>query len=71
MNNNEHGFYCRCDVCDVCDVRNDDVFESSDELDFIDEESVEDSMDGDHESAFASAGFGTDESYGSFEDSDW
>lgn len=31
----------------------------------------DDSMDGDHESALASAGWGTDESYGDFADSDW
>lgn len=30
------------------------------------EDSVDDSMDGDHDSAMASAGFGTDEDYGSF-----
>ena len=30
------------------------------------EESVDESMDGDHDSAMASAGFGTDEDYGSF-----
>lgn len=29
---------------------------------------VDDPMDGDHESALASAGFGTDEDYGSFGD---
>ena len=30
------------------------------------EESLDESMDGDHDSAMASAGFGTDEDYGSF-----
>ena len=35
-------------------------------------ESFDDSMDGDHESALASAGFGTDEDYGSFGgEDDW
>jgi hypothetical protein len=32
----------------------------------MDERDVDDSMDGDHESALASAGFGTDEDYGYF-----
>ncbi len=34
-------------------------------LDWLDR-NPEDSMDGDHESALSSAGFGTDEDYGSF-----
>jgi len=37
-----------------------DEVEDDNDLDF------DDSMDGDHESALASAGFGTDEDYGSF-----
>jgi hypothetical protein len=41
--------------------RQNDIYESDD--DFDDED---DSMDGDHESALASAGFGTDEDYGSY-----
>lgn len=31
---------------------------------FEEEEDIDDSMDGDHDSAMASAGFGTDEDYG-------
>lgn len=31
----------------------------------------DDSMDGDHESALASAGWGTDESYGGYDDGGW
>jgi hypothetical protein len=30
-----------------------------------------DSMDGDHDSAMASAGWGTDESYGCYDDGGW
>jgi len=34
----------------------------------IPEDDIDDSMDGDHDSAMASAGFGMDEDYGSFHD---
>jgi len=36
--------------------------------DTIDPESYDESMDGDHDSAMASAGFGTDEDYGYYGD---
>ena len=46
--------------------------EESEEFD-DDSEDFDDSMDGDHESALASAGWGTDEDYGSYDDDggDW
>jgi hypothetical protein len=34
----------------------------------VPEDHFDESMDGDHDSAMASAGFGTDEDYGSFQD---
>lgn len=47
-----------------------DDMENSGEVDWHDED--DDSMDGDHESALASAGWGTDEDYGYFgEDVDY
>ncbi len=48
----------------------DDDLDNSGEIDWHDED--DDSMDGDHESALASAGWGTDEDYGYFgEDVDY
>lgn len=47
------------------DFYEDDV-ENSGEIDWHDE--VDDSMDGDHESALSSAGWGTDEDYGYYGD---
>lgn len=44
----------------------DDLFEDEDEDEDIEVDYPEDSMDGDHVSALASAGFGTDEDYGDF-----
>jgi len=41
---------------------------SSDPEDFDD---WDDSMDGDHESGLASAGYGTDEDYGGYGEDDW
>jgi hypothetical protein len=49
------------------DYENDDErYFGSDDDDWDDED---DSMDGDHESALSSAGFGTDENYGDYGDS--
>lgn len=49
--------------------------EDGDYLDYdayLDEYDYDDSMDGDHESGLASAGFGTDEDYGYYGgDEDW
>ena len=51
------------------DFYEDDV-ENSGEVDWYDE--IDDSMDGDHESALSSAGWGTDEDYGYYgEDVDY
>jgi hypothetical protein len=36
-----------------------------------DEDEYDESMDGDHESALASAGWGTDEDYGCYSEGDW
>lgn len=64
---------------DSVQVHEDDAYEMDgpgyDDEDLGDEdgdedEDFDDSMDGDHESALASAGFGTDEDYGSFDDYD-
>jgi len=37
----------------------------------VDDGTFDDSMDGDHDSAMASAGWGTDEDYGHFGPDDW
>ena len=44
----------------------DDFDDPDDELDY--DPDLDDPMDGDHESALASAGFGTDEDYGGGDD---
>lgn len=50
-------------LCNYCDVR----FDADGEIIF-DHDSIDESMDGDHDSAMASAGFGTDEDYGFYSD---
>ena len=50
--------------CEECDTE----FASDSEV--SDENVYNDDMDGDHESALASAGFGTDEDYGCFNEPD-
>ena len=70
----EHDVYCRCEGCVI--LRDGDgeatdtplgleddspAYDMSDDL-------YDDSMAGDHESALASAGFGTDEDYGVYDD---
>ena len=53
------------------DNSHEDDMNYDDHNDFYDEEwadHYDDSMDGDHESGLASAGFGTDEDYGSYQD---
>ncbi len=56
------------------DDRTNDYWASDDDLnrddfnDFTDEDDYDDSMDGDHESGLASAGWGTDEDYGFYGD---
>jgi len=47
----------------------DDTSEYDDELD--EDEDWREDMDGDFDSAMTSAGFGTDEDYGYYGDSDW
>ena len=49
------------DYMDACDIDTDDLDEDSD---------YDDSMDGDFDSAMASAGYGTDEDYGYYGDND-
>ena len=51
------------DYMDACDINTDDLLEDEDS-DF------DDSMDGDFDSAMASAGYGTDEDYGYYGDND-
>ena len=41
------------------------------EVEWEDDYDYDDSMDGDHESALASCGWGTDEDYGYYGDGDW
>lgn len=67
-------------TCPVCG--SDDVEFTNDDMDLVcvdcdhewpappQDEREYDSMDGDHESALASAGFGNDEDYGSFNEPD-
>jgi len=64
-----------CDV-EICTLVEDDgwydvLVEAAEEV-WVEEEydDLDDPMDGDHESALASAGFGTDEDYGSYSDFD-
>jgi hypothetical protein len=45
-------------------LREDEIDEYLANQDHLDDDDFDDSMDGDHESALASAGFGMDESYG-------
>jgi len=63
-----------CDHCDALGFVPDDDADDSDESDSdmydYDDREYDDSMDGDHESALASAGFGTDEDYGGASDFD-
>lgn len=52
----------RSSICDACfDEMNEDEPEHE-----SDDEDYDDSMDGDHESGLASAGWGTDEDYGCY-----
>lgn len=71
--NNEHGFYCRCDGCVILGSQgepSDTPLGMEDDSPAYDmnDDLYDDSMDGDHETALASAGFGTDEDYGSYDD---
>ena len=56
------------DYDDYNDGRDDYDDENSGEIDWHDE--IDDSMDGDHDSAMTSAGWGTDEDYGHYGDYD-
>ena len=61
------------DTCPVCEYRlddDDDVCPACGEGLFDPEDLLED-MDGDFDSAMASAGFGTDEDYGYYGNDDW
>lgn len=55
----------------IADMLDCEVMEVTDVIDeYVDEYTYDDSMDGDHASALASAGWGTDEDYGGGEH-DW
>jgi len=54
----------RYSICDSC-MRDEDDPDQWDDEEFEDDE-FDESMDGDHESGLASAGFGTDEDYGHY-----
>lgn len=56
--------YCNGMGCEDCQD------EDEDDTECLDSEDYDDSMDGDHESGLASAGWGTDESYGGGNDYD-
>jgi len=56
-------------ISDMLDCEIMEVVEVIDE--HVDEYAYDDSMDGDHASALASAGWGTDEDYGGEPDYDW
>jgi hypothetical protein len=64
---------CGCDRDEILtDEQVRDLLDSEDEMDWEDNQDWEDDMppedmDGDHTSALASAGFGTDEDYGCFD----
>ena len=59
-------------LADISRYYGDDYY-LGDEVEFDDDgdEDYDDAMDGDHESALASAGWGTDEDYGCFDDGDF
>ena len=60
------------DYCVRTDLDRDDDFEEDDNVGEFEDDSFDDSMDGDAESALASAGWGTDEDYGYYgEDLDY
>ena len=60
------------DYCVRTDLDRYDDFEEDDTVGEFENDSFDDSMDGDAESALASAGHGTDEDYGYYgEDLDW
>jgi hypothetical protein len=62
-----------CEPCEVCGGEGSTPIEPDEDFDAepSDEDfDSDDSMDGDHESALASCGFGTDEDYGGFSDFD-
>lgn len=56
------------DYCVRTDLDRDDDFEEDDDVGEFDDDSFDDSMDGDAESAFESCGWGLDESYGYYGD---
>lgn len=55
-------------LCDECEAEFNEVLDTDREDFYLPED---DGMDGDHESALASAGFGTEEDYGYPDDRDW
>ena len=59
--------FCRCDQMDEYDDDCDDEENGDSDDDNCD---GDDRMDGDHESGLASAGWGTDEDYGHYDDLD-
>ena len=61
----------RYSICDRCLRMEEDGCYDDDcdnEEDCDDDDDIDESMDGDHETGLASAGFGTDEDYGSYGD---
>ena len=76
--NGVHDYGCNCEECKMideldyqsyCDNKDRELIDTP--LGLEDDHPVydeDDSMDGDHESALASAGWGTDEDYGCYDD---
>ncbi len=60
--------YSPSDVADFTGLNLADVLNVMNEFGIVDDSEYDDSMDGDAESALASAGFGTDEDYGYYGD---
>jgi hypothetical protein len=48
----------------------DDIVDNDDDANYDDDNDFNESMDGDHDSAMTSAGFGTDEDYGYYGEND-
>lgn len=59
----------RCENCGLDDSR--EAPDDEDDEDCEDDYDYDDPMDGDHESALASAGMGVDEDYGYYGGDDW
>jgi hypothetical protein len=55
---------------DAENAYDDDIVDNEEDSNYDDDNDFNESMDGDHDSAMTSAGFGTDEDYGYYGESD-